>query len=885
MIKNQLMDCLSKLAMDSGLSLSEFIEYSENKNGKYKSVFPENPEVLVKDDKTYIRNLKIMLAQNLYKDSKVIKLTDKLSKELSVSDPPIGWWLSEKWDGIRAIWDGHKFISRGSSVGNPKVYTYVPEWFTLLMPPGIALDGEMWIARGEFSKVSALSNLKPGSKLSEKQIDEKWNNVKYKVFDLPGNNKPFEERMKFLQTIIKDRCELWKKENDTECQLEFTNQIKIESMEQLIDIYKSITQQGAEGVMLRAPGSPYELKRSKYLLKYKIKEDSEAIVKKYIQGDGRLQGLLGSLRCELILDSKPSGIMFNIGTGFTDEQRERYSEKNTEFSIPINSIVSFSYMELSKDSVPRHPVYRGVRHDIKNEISSKEIEQVKIYGIQFEKEGLYGDFNWMINQSEYSNSLFIYNDDSESQLNKSYKKGKGNAIIRQYNQYVPGIDIPRSVGIPTGSRKNGGYTELNEEVKEKIDISINNIKELILKYNYKVIYYSADKNGKLGTGIFKVNKEVIEYITNEILLLYESKELKEELKESKNYKEIIIKNFEILIKGLESSKETNWQFKKRAYNDVVKALKKTESVIDSTLKTLEVLNSSGLLKTEKIYYTKNKEWKSETMKKIDYIIKNGNLLQVEKYSEDPKINAISELTRIPEIGPSAAEKLYTKGIDSIPKLIEEYSKNLKLLNVKQAIGLRYYSDLEKRIPREEMNEWNEFFQELMKKTINEMGKKPKKWSIEIVGSYRREKESSGDIDVLISGDNKIQKELMESLINNLISSGVTNKESTFSLGSTKYMGVGKIKEYFRHIDIFYYSNKEYPFALLFSTGSGNFNIEMRQHAIKKGYSLSEKELKYLSGEIITKTEYSTSINKDYPETEEDIFKFLQFPYKLPKNRM
>ena len=519
MNKNQLMDCLSKLAKDSGLSLDEFIKYSENKHKAKLVVFPENPEVLIKDNKTYIRNLKVMLAQNLYKDSKVIKLTDKLSKELQVPDPPIGWWLSEKWDGIRAIWDGEKFISRGSNVGNPKVYTYVPDWFSSLMPPGIALDGEMWIARGEFSQVSALSNLKPGSKLNEKQINQKWINVKYKVFDLPGINKPFEERMKFLQLIIKDRNILWKEENDSECPIEYTEQIKIESMEQLINIYSSITKQGAEGVMLRAPGSPYELKRSKYLLKYKIKEDSEAIVKEYIPGDGRLKGLLGSLRCELIINSEPSGIMFNIGTGFSDEQRKRYSDIDSEFSIPIDSIVSFSYMELSKDSVPRHPVYRGLRHDI-----STKIEQVKIHGIQYEKNDKFGDFNWMINQSEYNNSLFIYNDDSESQLNKSHKKGKGNAIIRQYNQYAD-IKIPRSAGIPTGSRKNGGYTELNEEVKEKIDLSINNIKELIIKYDYKVIYYSAKLNGKLGTGIFKVNDEVINYITEQILVLYKSKEI------------------------------------------------------------------------------------------------------------------------------------------------------------------------------------------------------------------------------------------------------------------------------------------------------------------------------------------------------------------------
>ena len=159
--------------------------------------------------------------------------------------------------------------------------------------------------------------------------------------------------------------------------------------------------------------------------------------------------------------------------------------------------------------------------DIKNfdnfDILTK-IEQVKIHGIQFDKLGKFGDFDWMINQSKYSNALFIYNDDSESQLNKSYKKGKGNAIIRQYNQYAD-IKIPSSAGIPTGSRKNGGYTELNEEVKEKIDLSINNIKELIIKYDYKVIYYSAKLNGKLGTGIFKVNDEVINYITEQIINL------------------------------------------------------------------------------------------------------------------------------------------------------------------------------------------------------------------------------------------------------------------------------------------------------------------------------------------------------------------------------
>jgi len=873
MLKQQLLNCMEKLASDSGLSLSEFINYSENKLSKNKSVFPEIPIIINTDSKIYVSNLKVMLAQNLYKDSKVVKMSDALSKKLNIDDPPIGWYASEKWDGIRAIWDGKQFISRGSNVGNPKVYTYVPEWFEELMPPGIALDGEMWISRGEFSRVSSLSNLKPGSKLNKKEINSKWDSVVYKVFDLPGNTKPFEERMKFLQRIIEDRKNLWEQENDTKCPLHFTEQVKIESMEQLVNLYTQITKAGAEGVMLRAPGSPYELKRSKYLLKYKIKEDSEAIVKEYIPGEGRLKGLLGSLRCELLIDSKLSGIIFNIGTGLSDEQRKRYSEKNTEFSIPIGSVVSFSYMELSKDSVPRHPVYRGLRHDysVKSEyldVPELTVPGLKIIGIQFKKLKEYGDFNWMINQSTYSNSLFIYNDDTESK--NKYTSGKGNAIIRPYNQNNPDIERPRSVGIPTGTRKTGGFNELNKDVKDLIDFAVENVKDIAKKYNYSTIYYSADSDGRLGTGIFKVNKEVIDYITKKIKSLNDDREL-------------IIYNFNILVQGLESSKESNWQFKKKTYNEVIKILTNSEHIIDTPIKCLNILVEGGILEKEEEYYNKHKEWKSKVMQKIDQIIKTGNLSQVNKYLSDPKVIAISELTKIPEIGPAAADKLYSKGIKNISDLIIEFKKDPDLLNSKQEIGLKYYKDLEQRIPREEMNSWNEFFKQLMEKTINEMKKKPNKYSIELVGSYRRKKETSGDIDVLISSD-KYKTELMTLFKNNLYLSDITNEEMTFSSGNTKYMGIGKIKTEYRHIDIFYYSEKEYPFALLFSTGSGNFNIEMRKHANKNGYSLSEKELKYLNKQSVSEKDYLSDIKKKYPETEEDIFKYLGLKYIKPEDR-
>ena len=136
-----------------------------------------------------------------------------------------------------------------------------------------------------------------------------------------------------------------------------------------------------------------------------------------------------------------------------------------------------------------------------------------IIGTQYIKKGQYGDFDWMIKQKEYSDSLFIFNDDEER--HKSCAQGKGNAIIRKYNIYS-NFKKPRSAGIPTGTVKRGGYNKLTSHIKFEIDQALKEIKEIIEKYKYKKVFYSADKEGKLGTSIFRVGNDVIEYITLEI---------------------------------------------------------------------------------------------------------------------------------------------------------------------------------------------------------------------------------------------------------------------------------------------------------------------------------------------------------------------------------
>jgi hypothetical protein len=139
---------------------------------------------------------------------------------------------------------------------------------------------------------------------------------------------------------------------------------------------------------------------------------------------------------------------------------------------------------------------------------------ISIIPIIFTGFNKYGDFNWMINQQEYNDVLFIFNDNEE--YHNTNKMGKGNAIIRVYNSHNKKISMPRSAGIPTGTLKYRGYKKLNKTTKQIIDNSIDKIKQVIQTYNYKKICFSADANGKLGTALFKVNPAVIDYITEQI---------------------------------------------------------------------------------------------------------------------------------------------------------------------------------------------------------------------------------------------------------------------------------------------------------------------------------------------------------------------------------
>lgn len=241
------------------------------------------------------------------------------------------WWVSEKFDGVRAIWNGMNLLSRNNKI------IQAPQWFIKSLPSKYPLDGELWIKRNFFNETSGIIRKKI-------PVDEEWKNVKFRVFDIPTLDKKilFEERIEMIKTL----------ESNIVIPVSHT---KIESNFHFMEIHNHFVKIMAEGTMIRAPQSPYEGKRSKYLLKHKNFQDTDAIVYGYQEGTGRLKGKLGSLL--VYLKDNPQ-IKTKIGSGFTDQEREYYEQK-----YPEGTIISIKYNDKSLKGVPRFPVYAGIRFE------------------------------------------------------------------------------------------------------------------------------------------------------------------------------------------------------------------------------------------------------------------------------------------------------------------------------------------------------------------------------------------------------------------------------------------------------------------------------------------------------------------------------------------
>lgn len=225
--------------------------------------------------------------------------------------------MSEKLDGVRAYWDGRQLLFRSGRVIN------APTWFTEEFP-NHPMDGELWIGRAQFERLS-------GAVRRQQANDDEWRQIHYRLFEYPLASGDFRQRLKDLQNTVEKLHIPW---------LHVIPQESIKSVDQIKARLKQLTLQKAEGLVLHLASAEFQAGRSEFVYKLKPQHDAEAKVIAIQAGQGKFQGMMGALQLET-----SDGKRFKLGTGFDNEER-----KNPP---PIGSLVTYRYRDLTANGLPK----------------------------------------------------------------------------------------------------------------------------------------------------------------------------------------------------------------------------------------------------------------------------------------------------------------------------------------------------------------------------------------------------------------------------------------------------------------------------------------------------------------------------------------------------
>ena len=237
------------------------------------------------------------------------------------------YWLSEKYDGLRAFWDGRRLRTRGGET------IAAPDWFTAQWPAE-PMDGELWAGRGRFEEaMSTVRQLTPD--------DAAWRRIRFMVFDLPAHPGVFSERIEAYGQLVRRINQAW---------VQAVPQERVDSHADLMARLDRMVREGGEGLMLHRGDAPYRAVRNDDLLKVKTHEDAEARVVGHVPGKGRHAGRMGALVVQT-----PQGLRFKLGTGFTDAERDQ--------PPAVGTWVTYRFRGLNDSGVPRFASFVRVRPD------------------------------------------------------------------------------------------------------------------------------------------------------------------------------------------------------------------------------------------------------------------------------------------------------------------------------------------------------------------------------------------------------------------------------------------------------------------------------------------------------------------------------------------
>ena len=270
-------------------------------------------------------------SSQVYSEAKpALLLANVYNDQIDIND----YWVSEKYDGIRAFWNGQFLVSRqGNRID-------APSWFTQDLP-ATPLDGELWIARHSFEALMSV--------VHQGQAHPDWHRVTYMVFDLPNMKATFDARLEQLSNIV---------DGVGVSHIQMVEQQKF-TTKKLLELHlRKIVHLGGEGLMLHRGSSPYKHGRHDDLLKLKLYSDDEAEVLAHFPGKGKYKDKMGA-----ILVKNTSGIVFKIGTGFSDDEREAPPE--------VGAIITYKYVGLTKNRKPKFASFLRERKGYRAEFDGK----------------------------------------------------------------------------------------------------------------------------------------------------------------------------------------------------------------------------------------------------------------------------------------------------------------------------------------------------------------------------------------------------------------------------------------------------------------------------------------------------------------------------------
>ena len=281
--------------------------------------------------------------------------------------------VSLKLDGIRCSW----LIKDGKAIAKTRQNKIIQGMNELTKAieevfgeQDLFVDGELLATNEEglssedlFKKTSAIVNSKG---LKKDLTFVAFDIVSLEDYNNKSNSTPFLERREQLECYVGLKNELVKL-----APMYFIT----DSIDRIYEKLDEVVKDNCEGLMLNKINGFYEFKRTKQLLKVKKFNEGDVLVTDILEGEGRLEGTLGKVEVQF----KYKGDIYtnNIGSGFSDEEREYYWEHKEEL---IGKVVTIKYFEITKNEQGgfgfRFPTWKGkeyIRFD-KNSIDDTNVE-------------------------------------------------------------------------------------------------------------------------------------------------------------------------------------------------------------------------------------------------------------------------------------------------------------------------------------------------------------------------------------------------------------------------------------------------------------------------------------------------------------------------------